>query len=352
LRDLFEELPDVAVVGEASTGDEAVRLSRELRPDVITMDYHMPGKNGIEATAEIMLGDRPLPHIIIVSAFAGPDGAAVRRSLVGSGASLVVKPSGEVSLDMERVSKEVIERVRSAGVAQRRIRNAVEEIERSVGNRDTRAHSTASSGGVQASFGAVVIGASTGGPPLVEHILSSLSPSDGVAFLIAQHMSEYFTELFAERLSRVTPFSVRTLQNGDRLAPGVALVIPGGRRIALADDPESDHPHLELTDELAGAHGGSEIDDAMTALAGCAGSRAIGVLLSGMGQDGALGLRAIKSFGGHTIVQDPEEAAVRAMPDHAIAERVADEVLPMSEIARAIRERCAVIRSESGTMKA
>jgi two-component system, chemotaxis family, protein-glutamate methylesterase/glutaminase len=118
LAELFERSSDIEVVGTASDGEEVVDLARKLKPDVITMDYHMPKRNGIEATAAIMLGERPLPAIIMLSAFDGKDGEQVKRSLLASGAEVLVKPSGEISLDIERAAESILTRVRQVGMVE------------------------------------------------------------------------------------------------------------------------------------------------------------------------------------------------------------------------------------------
>lgn len=329
LSELLGNDEAIEVVATASSGRETVLLAKKLHPDVITMDYHMPEGNGIEAAAAIMLGEPPLPAIIMLSAFEGEEGKKVWHTLEESGAHVIVKPSGEISLDIEKIADEIVRKVKEVGrteVAMRR------RFAGRVGARAPRSASPSPAGTT------VVIGASTGGPPLVEHLLTALSADDGIAVIVAQHMSEYFTALFAERLDRVTDFDVRQMKSGDHLAPGTALIVPGGFHITVSPLDATVVPRCELL--LAPERGQHEetIDHAMHAAARCFGMRTIGILLSGMGHDGTEGLGAIKRAGGKTIVQDPKTAPVSAMPASAIAAGVADIVLPIEDIPERVRE--------------
>ena len=315
------------VVGTASSGDEVIILAHELKPDVITMDYHMPGKNGVESIADIMLGDRPLPAIIMLSAFSGEDGQNARKILEESGAHIIVKPSGEVSLDMEKVAGEVIKKIKDVGMIEVKIRKAYTRMHHVAVKREAKKTTQSSP-----FRGLLVIGASTGGPPLVEHLLAELDPDSGISIVVVQHMSQYFTELFANRLNRVTKFHVREARNGDAFLPGVALVVPGGHSLVSIDEDEIGLCALTLKKSTRDARE-VEIDNTMATVARCFSGPVVGVLLSGMGKDGASGLKAINKYGGVALVQDPETATVSAMPYHAIhetgAEVVALENLPM-----------------------
>ncbi len=327
LVELLASEPDIEIVGTASNGDEVVLLAAKLLPDVITMDYNMPGKNGIEAAAAIMLGERPLPSIIMLSAFEGKEGQEMRRTLEASGAQVIMKPSGEVSLDIERVAANIVTKIREVGLIEKKIRKSYNRIHHS----RTRFPRADKSGAPKR---VVVIGASTGGPPLIEHLLTSIEPNLGVACVIAQHMSKYFTELFAERLNRVTGFIVREAKSGDVLMPGVALVVPGGFALDFVKEKDT---HGRFVTKLmlaptALAQHEDEIDKTMKAIAECFGPLACAVLLSGMGSDGAMGIKAIKRHGGHTIIQDPHTATVSSMPEHAMHEGDVDAVLSIEDM--------------------
>ena len=166
LAELLRQDPDIMLVGTASSGDEVVTLAAREKPDVITMDYNMPGMNGIEATAAIMLGGRPLPAIIMISAFQGEKGSEVHRSLVASGAHVIAKPSGEISLDIEKAAAEILRKVKEIGAVEVKMRLLYSRMHQHSDKKNTRAPR-----GNRQLRGVVVIGASTGGPPLVESLI-------------------------------------------------------------------------------------------------------------------------------------------------------------------------------------
>ncbi len=317
----------VLVVGTASSGDEVIVLAEKLRPDVITMDYHMPGKNGVEAIAAIMLGGHPLPAIIMISAFSGKEGRNAQRSLNAAGVHIIVKPSGEVSLDMEKIATTVVEKIKEVGFIAVKMRNAYALTHQAVINHEMKSIRVGDTFG-----GLLVIGASTGGPPLVEHLLSELDPDSGLSVVIVQHMSSSFTRLFAERLNRVTRFHVREARDGDMFLPGIALVIPGGHALTSIHEDEKGLCSLAIKKTPDDVHE-VEIDNTMITIAHCFSGPIVGVLLSGMGKDGTAGLKEIHMKGGIALVQDPETATVSAMPYHAMheigAEVVSLDALPV-----------------------
>ena len=166
LDELLRTRPLVEVVGLASSGTEAVEFAARLKPDVVMMDYHMPGKNGVEATADIMLGKGTLPAIIMLSAFSGEDGAHVRKILLATGAHVIEKPSGEISLDIEKVANIILQKIEDVGHVQVQMRKAFAPAE-------ARANSVYCRNDGSPISGVVVIGASTGGPPLVEYLIAA-----------------------------------------------------------------------------------------------------------------------------------------------------------------------------------
>lgn len=327
LSELFLNAGDIDVVGVARDGEEVVAMARTLKPDVITMDYHMPKKNGIEATAAIMLGERPLPSIIMLSAFDGKDGEKVKRSLLLSGAEVLLKPSGEISLDIERAAEDILSRVRKVGQMEVKMKQLFRRAHASRSETHTPVSRTQRDEQM-----VLVIGASTGGPPLIEHLLAFLDSTQNISVIVVQHMSKYFTELFAERLDRVTNFTVREAVDGDIPTAGVALVVPGGMHLEYAIGDEGEPLEGFFVKPSDGPHE-TEIDKTMEAVALMSGKNVCGVLLSGMGADGAAGMRTIRKYGGYTIVQDPGDAAVASMPSAAISLGDVDNVIPADEIA-------------------
>lgn len=342
LHELLSQDPDIAVVGEAKDGIEVVQLAAELHPDVITMDYRMPRKNGLEATAEIMLGSRPLPAVIILSAFAGTDGRETLDRLRAAGALVIEKPSGEVSLDIDRIADEIVTTVKKVGDVQRRIRMYARAlVVRANRSKPARTHA--------APLAIVVVGASTGGPPLVEHLLASLGEEGDAAFVIVQHMSKYFTELFSERLDRLAPMPVHEASDGEELKPGTITVVPGNSAVTFEREAAgSPNVRIRVVD-LPERRDEHAIDLSMRSAADVFGSAAIGLVLSGMGSDGTDGLAAIRAAKGSTFAQDPLSATVSSMPESAISAGAVDRILGLEEmpstLSLAIRR---AVRGEGG----
>lgn len=330
LHELLTQDPDILVIGEAKDGAEAVVMATELHPDVITMDYRMPRKNGLEATAEIMLGSHPLPAVVILSAFAGTDGRETLARLRAAGALVIEKPSGEVSLDIDRIAGSIISTVKKVGDVQRRIRMYARAlVDRAGRNVHVRER-------FPAPLALVVVGASTGGPPLVEHILSSLGGGSDAAIVIVQHMSKYFTELFADRLDRISPTPVHEARDGEELVPGSIVVAPGNSAVVFERVPNFPARVMVRLAPIPEKHDERFIDTTMISAADVFGAASVGILLSGMGNDGTEGLRAIHRKGGITYVQEPSSATVASMPESAIASGAVDQVLSLEEIPDAL----------------
>jgi two-component system, chemotaxis family, protein-glutamate methylesterase/glutaminase len=164
-----------------------------------------------------------------------------------------------------------------------------------------------------------------------------IGPKERISLIIVQHMSKYFTELFAERLDRVTEYTVREAKDGDIPTPGTALIVPGGMYLAGAIGDEGESLPTFIVKEQEELHE-TVIDKTMETIALMYSGDVCGVLLSGMGADGAVGMLRIREHGGHTIVQDPEDAAVASMPRSAIDYSAVEKVLPAEEIPVSIRE--------------
>lgn len=319
LRELLRGHSNIEVVGLAASGEDAVVLVKSLKPHVVTMDYHLPGKNGIETVAEIMLGDRPLPVIIMVSAFTGSDGVRTKKMIESSGAYAIAKPSGEVSLDLEKISDSLVQKILDVGRIEVKMRKSLKR------NKHHAISNEQFTSKIIPLRGVVIIGASTGGPPLVEHLLSALDPHLGISVVVVQHMSDYFTSLFSERLNRVTPFIVREAKDGDTFVSGEVLVAPGGS--TLYPLPGDNSSPGKITVQKNALHSPEvAIDNAMITVSECYHGPIVGVILSGMGEDGTEGLKAIRIRGGLSLAQDPKTSTVSGMPKHAIEEAHAEMV--------------------------
>ncbi|MEO7096221.1 MAG: chemotaxis-specific protein-glutamate methyltransferase CheB [Polyangiales bacterium] len=316
------------VIGQASDGRSAIALVEKLRPDVVTMDYNMPGMAGDEVVRRI-LAAVPTP-IVMVSAHTTEGAEATVAALAAGAIDVVAKPGGEVSMNLAQVSGELLAKLAIAARSHPR----PSSISAPSAAAPAPPHASASSSSMvtdRLAERVVVIGASTGGPAALDALVRAL-PSSTYGVMIVQHMAtSALTTAFAARLASVSPLRVRQAVDGDRLRAGLALVAPGGRHLTFVAGGA-----VRLNDDPP-VHGvRPAVDLAMKSAASCFGARAIGVVLTGMGRDGALGLAAIKSAGGRTFAQDQATSVVFGMPRAAIELGVVDEVAPLEGLAKAI----------------
>jgi two-component system chemotaxis response regulator CheB len=328
LRELLSLDDEIQVVGDAKDGAEAIGETVRLKPDVITMDYQMPKMDGARATEKILSGSEPLPAIIMLSAFAKEEAEETFKSLRAGAVDFILKPSGELSLDIDKVKQEIITKIKIAAKAHVRKHEVPRKRVQKKENKE------------EVAIKVVVIGASTGGPPIVEDIVANFPSDLPVAVLVVQHMPEHFTKSFAERLNKMSRIPVKEAEEGDIIKIGHVFVAPGNfhMKVERRDNDKVSEKVVHLTKEPP-EHGlRPAIDVLMRSAVHSYANQIVGVILTGMGEDGLAGMRAIKMAHGHTIVQEPETAVVDSMPKSVIAEGLADEILPPEEIAKKVVE--------------
>lgn len=310
-------------VEQAKDGETAVRIARESRPDVITMDFNMPGLNGAEATRAI-LAERGVP-IVMLSAHTREGAQATLAALAAGAVDFVTKPDGEVSANLSSIKAELVDKLIAASGARVERPSTVEPAPDSGPPTTSRvlAAARAMPGGQRL----VVIAASTGGPSALSRLLPRFEVGPKVAVLVVQHMPGTFTKALAEQIDEKTDFLVREAVAGEELRGGRAYVAKGDYHLIVRGDS------LDLTLDPPQHGVRPAADTTMKAAAQSHGSRAIGVVLTGMGRDGALGLAAIKAAGGHTIAQDEATSTVYGMPKAALQMGVVDSVAPLDRIA-------------------
>lgn len=323
IGDMLED-EGISVVDTASDGQTGVEAVRTHDPDVVTMDLKMPGVDGIEAVDRIM-SEHPTP-VLVLSAHAG-DGAALTFEAMDRGAvDFFEKPSGEVSVGIKQQQDALVSKVRSVASADVKATEAAADHEPTESARTDRTYPDQPT---------LVIGSSTGGPTVVEGVLSGLPIAADFRVLIVQHMPDSFTERFAERLDAASDYSVREASEGDRIGGGEALVAKGGKhlevsgygggriRVTLTEDEpvHNVRPAADVTLRTAA----DRIDDPLAA-----------AILTGMGSDGADGVRHVSDAGGTVIAQDEETSAVFGMPKRAIETGAVAEIRPRSELVEGI----------------
>ncbi|MBN2191885.1 MAG: chemotaxis-specific protein-glutamate methyltransferase CheB [Polyangiaceae bacterium] len=323
------------VVGQAGDGEQALGLARALEPDLLTMDFNMPGMDGAAATRAI-LAERPVP-IVMLSAHTRTGARETLAALAAGAVDFVTKPDGEVSTNLTPIRDELVRKLLAAASARfsRAASNATGALPSAGGEpgtvRSPGARVPLASRRAFTTARLVVIAASTGGPAALAELVPALTPGRDASVIVVQHLPAGFTSALAEQLAERAPFSVREASHGDELAPGAAFVAPGDRhlivdrggRIALHDEPP--------------VHGvRPAADHTLRAAAQVFGPRVVAVVLTGMGHDGALGTAAVKAAGGRTIAQDRATSTVYGMPRAAVALGAIDDVAPLYRIAEIV----------------
>lgn len=343
LRGLLESDAGVRVVGEAADGREALARVAELRPDLVTLDVRMPVMDGVETTRQIM-AYHPTPILVLTAAASGSDVDITFRMLGAGALDVMEKPRlGDA---------EAVEGCRRALLRKVRLLSRVRVVTHLRGRRMHAAGGThGAPGTVQRAeapaalhlspFPVVVIGASTGGPRAVRQVLAGLPREFTAAVLVVQHIAQGFSAGMAEWLAASASLPVSLAAEGSALRPGHVIVAPD--RFDLLVQPGG-VVHLSGLPLLLQR---PAIDIAMQSVAAFCGEQAVGVLLTGMGRDGAIGMRAIRRAGGHTIVQDEASCTIYGMPRAAVELGAAAAVLPPAGIAAALAERFAPASREA-----
>jgi two-component system, chemotaxis family, protein-glutamate methylesterase/glutaminase len=326
LSDILNSDPDIKVIGTANDGEEGLAKIKELKPDVVTLDYEMPGLDGLAVLKKIMHAF-PTP-VVMVSAYTPNSGHITLEALDNGAIDYILKPSGPVSLDLSSVKDEIINRVKVASkVSVEKLKDFLlkksEKLKIFIGRKPLNK--------------IVVIGSSTGGTRGVELILRSLPTGLSTPIVIVQHMPSIFTALFADRLNKLTDINVKEGMNREEVTAGNAYVAPGGLHMQITLE-FNDTPSIKLTKDPPVFGLRPSVDILMTSVVKIYGKNSIGVLLSGMGSDGVKGMEQICEAGGVNIAQDEKTSIIFGMPRRAIEAGVVDDILPIDKIAGRIVE--------------
>ena len=346
LETIFNADEQLQVVGHAKDGREAVSLAESLKPDVITMDINMPHVDGLQATAEIMTTN-PRP-IVIVSSESKEGAASTLRALELGAIEFVAKPSSGIDLDMNSIKDDLIRKVRMAAKV-RVVRTAsrlAASIQGSNGSTNGNGNGSAPrpaapasrpapSSGLDQRFPVVVLAASTGGPATVMRLAPGFTREFPAAVILVQHMPAAFTTQYAAQLAEFTGIRVKEAEANESLQPGTFYICPGGQHLRVTPTGR-----VQL-DGTSGRINGylPNIDVTMESVAAFAGSLSIGAILTGMGNDGSAGAKAIKSAGGLVLAQDEATSVIFGMPAEAIKTGAVEQTLALDDIYAAIEKR-------------
>jgi two-component system chemotaxis response regulator CheB len=321
--------PSIEVVGTAMDGAFALKKIEELHPDVVTLDLEMPRMDGME-TLRLIMRRAPMP-VVLFSTHSKEGGYATLKALALGAIDFVQKPQDAAAGHLESIADQLIEKIKVAKrAAGRKLPAAVVSDDPPKGKK--KIHSTLPPNRI------VAIGISTGGPNALQYVLSQIPADFPASILIVQHMPEGFTEMFARRLDEICSLRVKEAQSGDILQAGRVLICPGSRHIRVKRAAKADMVILS-DDPRVNGHRPS-VDVLFNSVAEEYGSGAVAVLMTGMGDDGAEGLGAVKKAGGMTIAESEESCVVYGMPKAAIERGYATRVVSLDVLSSTLQALC------------
>jgi two-component system chemotaxis response regulator CheB len=330
---MLEAIQGVEVVGYACDGEEGLRKALDLHPDLITLDLEMPRMDGF-TFLRIIMQNRPTP-VIVVSARS--DDQNVFRALEFGAVEFVAKPTAKISPDLLNIRQDLERKVLAVvGTDMAKIlrRPLGEPVAGENRRHRTPLRARAREGGLRQ----VVIGASTGGPPALQSIFAAIQQPLPIGFAISQHMPPGFTRAFADRINRFCALDISEAKHGDIMAPGRVLIAPGGCNLLfrrLGDDVA-----VEVVEPPPGQRYVPSVDVMFESAAAAFGPQLLGVVLTGMGNDGARGVVKIRNGGGKVIAEAEETSVVFGMPKEAIATGQVDKVVPLPRVCEEILRLC------------
>jgi two-component system, chemotaxis family, protein-glutamate methylesterase/glutaminase len=327
IAEMLESHNEIEVVGRAANGEEGLKEALKLKPDVITLDLEMPKMDGFTFLRILM--SRQATPIIVISSYSRKQN--VFKALELGALDFIAKPTRYLSPELHKIRDELLDKImmvrslRTGGLQIRAVEHYGEQAE---------AGRLAPLAEELPGLALVVVGASTGGPPALQHLLQKLPDNLPAAYLVAQHMPENFTRAFADRLNRYSGLTVSEAKGGEPLEPGKVLVAPGGKNLTVVRRGAA--LHAEVSEASDSAKYVPSIDLLFQSAAGAMGNRVVGILLTGMGADGRDGIRAVKDAGGRTVAESEETAVIFGMPKEAIDSGRVDKVLRLDEIAEEV----------------
>jgi two-component system chemotaxis response regulator CheB len=331
LTSMLSSDPEISIVGTARDGIEAIDKIASLKPDVVTMDVEMPRMDGITALKHIMV-KTPVP-IIMVSSLT-TEGAKVTLDALDLGAvDFIPKNLSELSVNIVKIREVLLDKIKQ--IARRGpMRRSVRPIDKAsveAKMREMHLNMPARATG-ERKTGVVAIGTSTGGPRALQEIISLLPKDFSVPIVIAQHMPPSFTGPFAERLNQLSSIEVREATEGDILKPGLALLAPGRGHMKVVKKRTLETV-VTISENRDDYIYRPSVDALMSSIAECYPGRALGIILTGMGNDGLKGMTELKKSGGRVFAQNEQTCVVYGMPKAVVDAGIADKVLSIEEMA-------------------
>jgi two-component system, chemotaxis family, protein-glutamate methylesterase/glutaminase len=330
---MLSEDENIEAVGSATDGIDAIAKTLQLQPDAITLDLEMPNMDGFTFLRWLM-NERPTPVVILSSR---SDSRSVFRALELGAADFLAKPEKRISRSIEGLRDALVAKLRAIpDLAIANVKNTVALL-----SREQTASAPRKEDEVRLERGpveVVAVAASTGGPPALQAILAALPADLSAGLVIVQHMPAGFTKSFAERLNKFSALNVSEASVGDQVEPGTALIAPGGFHLTVRR--VRGKPTIELVDPASNDRYVPSADRMMESVAETCGPAVLGVVLTGMGNDGAAGVTAVKNRKGCCLAESRESAVIFGMPQEAIRTGGVDKVLLLGDMAQEIVRRC------------
>lgn len=323
LTRMLETDPLIRVVATAVNGEDGIKQVMKHRPDVITLDLEMPIMDGFAFLRWLMVN---LPTPVIVVSSRSSDRSVFKALELGA-LDFIAKPGGRVSPRLEEIQRDLVAKVLQ--IADLRIEN--------LKPREESGPSSAPAVAPPSLVDVVVIGASTGGPPALQHLFQAL-PRLPVPFVVAQHMPPTFTRLFAERVNKLSAFDVKEASDGELVEPGTVYIAPGG----MQTEVRRIHEGLQVRVFPASSNDlhAPSVDRLFASASDAARERLVAIVLTGMGDDGSESIRTVRERGGRTIAESSESAIIFGMPAEAIRTGAVEDVVALHDIPAVIRRLC------------
>ncbi len=320
LKEMIESDPGLSVIDIATNGIEGLKKAINLKPDLITLDLEMPEMDGF-SFLRFLMSQQPTP-VIVVSSLSSSDN--VFKALELGAVDFVPKPTSQASLKLLEIKRDLLFKIKAAlasSVCKKDEKEITEKPEKRA---------------VRKELNIIAIGASTGGPQAIQTILTGLREFHNAAIVIAQHMPEGFTKVFAERLNRLTNFDVSEGKNGEILKEGSVYISPGGHHMRVVKEKTRCVIKVEQKED----HDiyVPSVDHLFTSLVPFA-KNTIAIVLTGMGSDGKAGAIALKNAGAEIWAESAESAIIYGMPRAVVSLNIADAILPLWDIPNAIKKK-------------
>jgi two-component system, chemotaxis family, protein-glutamate methylesterase/glutaminase len=321
MKNILQEISGLEVIGIASDGIDAMAKTLRLKPDIITLDFEMPEMDGFSFLRWLMK-ERPTP-VIMVSSHA--DSKTVFKALELGAVDFIAKPTRRASVELQEIGKDLIMKIK--GIKNIRLDILSRNLEL-LGNEKNLA--TPAPKYKAPEIDVVAIGSSTGGPAALQIILTRIPGDFKSAIVVSQHMPKGFTGPLSERLNKLSQLKIKEAEDGDIIKKGTVYICPGGFHLGISRRKQ--RPVIDLKEGKLADRYTPSVDYMLSSVAECYEAGTVGVVLTGMGNDGSQGMMEIKTKGGYTIAESESSAVVFGMPAEAIKTGAVRTVLPISEI--------------------